>query len=249
MARPGGSGRNATAAALAVAVCLVMVGRGAPVLGAQGPRAVGTVQASGLVEASLDGVAWQPMLGGQLLEGATLRTALGAWATLELPGGDHLALDAGSELRVVSAAAPALSLQDGRLIVTLAPGSPTTVETPAGVVRVPLGATGLDPQRTAVVLVDDGETAVEAREGDLDVLQRGGAVIALTEGQTVTMQAGTPGAVVTSAAGRPDVPDGKPRQPGNPASDPRIMTSPLVAQFWVAIAVIGAGFIGAIGML
>lgn len=32
-------------------------------------------------------------------------------------------------------------------------------------------------------------------------------------------------------------------------SDPRLRPSPLVAQFWVAVAVIGAGLIAALGLL
>jgi len=34
-----------------------------------------------------------------------------------------------------------------------------------------------------------------------------------------------------------------------PPADPRLRPSPLVAQFWVAIAVIGAGLVAAVGLL
>jgi len=72
----------------------------------------------------------------------------------------------------------------------------------------------------------------EAREADL--VPPGDAAIAPFETQSATAEPGAPS---------------EPRQPGNPASDPPLKPSPLQAQFWVAVAVIGAGFIASIGFL
>lgn len=204
------------------------------------------MRAAGVVEASRDGATWEPMLGGRLADGVALRTGLAGSATVEVDGGDVLGLGAGTDLRVLAAAPPSFALDGGRLVVEFEPGSTTTVDTPGGTVRAPLAAGRAGSGCSAVVAVADGATSVTVREGDVDVLQRGGGIVVVRRGQTAAMDGTAPGAVVTSAAGGPDDPDAR-RVPGNPASDPRLKPSPLVAQLWVAVAVIGAGLAGAFG--
>jgi hypothetical protein len=234
----------------ALAACLLAVA--APLRAeAPGARTVGTLRVAGPVETSLDDATWEPTQGGQLREGAVLRTDLGGSATLELAGGDVIRLGEGARLRVRSAVPPALELDEGRAELVLEPGSVTTLDTPGGIVRLPLGAPSAGPERQVVVVASANGTSVGVRRGDVTVLERGGGTLTLAEGQEASLAPGAAGADVTmvGALDEADADGVIERHMGNPGSDPRLRPSPLQAEFWVAIAVIGGGMILSLGML
>ncbi len=204
---------------------------------------MGTVRAAGAVDASLDGTTWVPMTGGPIAEGASLRTALGGSATIELRAGDVIGLSEGAEIHLDSAVPPRLRLDSGRALVRLQPTSVTTIDTPAGIVRTPLGTSGAGPRREATIVVTSDEMSVHAVRGDLDVLQHGSGLVELEPGQVATFSPGNPEPEITSLAGTTDDPDA-PRPNGNPKSDPKILASPLIAQLVVAVGVITGGVFG-----
>ena len=235
----GLGGMAAAATALAAALAF----------GATAERTVfGTLRAAGPVEVTRDDVRWQPIVGGQVVEGASVRTGLGGGATLDLPNGDVLGFGDGTLVRLVAATPAQVRLESGRVVLNLRAGSGTTIETDLAVVREPVGSTLDDPRREGTVVVGDGQAAVRCAQGDLEVAPRAGGLVSLEAGETVTL-AGDGSAPAISRSPVPHDPWNAPRVVGNPASDPKLKPSPLMAQMAVAAAIIVGGVSACLGLL
>jgi hypothetical protein len=201
---------------------------------------VGTVRASGPVEANVSGQ-WEPFYGGAVGDGAQLRVGPGGTATIETHDGDVVGLAPGAFLIVDTAVPPRMRLDEGTAQVKLRPTSSLVVDTAYGEVRAPLAPNGDDDGR-ATVTVGYNTADVVVHRGNLAVVRPGGVVVDLYAGQTARLDVTDEGVQITSSAGRPGDPDG-PHLPGNPASDPKIKASPIVAQTVVGAAVATAGFL------
>lgn len=201
---------------------------------------VATVRASGPVESNLGGQ-WEPFHGGAVGEGAQLRVGPGGTATLETHDGDVVGLAPGATVVVESAVPARLRLDEGSAQVKLRPTSPMVLDTAYGELRAPLTPSGDDDGR-ATVTVGYNTADVVVHRGNVAVVRPGGVVIDLYSGQTARLDVTDEGVEITSSAGQPGDPNA-PRIPGNPASDPKIKASPIVAQTVVGAAVATAGFL------
>ncbi|MCW5893097.1 MAG: hypothetical protein KIT14_21490 [bacterium] len=201
---------------------------------------VGTVRASGAVEANVAG-AWEPFHGGALGEGAQLRVGPGGNAILETPDGDVVGIAPGALVVVESAVPARLRLDEGTAQVKLRPTSALALDTAYGALRAPLTPAGDDDGR-ATVTVNYADAQVAVHRGNVALVRPGGVVIDLYPGQTAQLDTRDEGVEITSLAGRPGDPNA-PRLPGNPASDPKIMVSPIVAQTVVGAAITTMGFL------
>lgn len=201
---------------------------------------VGTVRVSGPVEANVGGQ-WEPFYGGAVGEGAQLRVGPSGTASVETHDGDVVGIAPGGTVVVETAVPAKLRVDEGTVQVKLRPTSSMVVDTAYGALRAPLTASG-DEDGRATVTVGYNEADVVVHRGTVALVRPGGVVIDLYSGQTAKLDITDEGVDITSSAGQPGDPNA-PRIPGNPASDPKILASPIVAQTVVGAAVATAGFL------
>lgn len=201
---------------------------------------VGSVRASGAVDAMVAGE-WAPFHGGAIGEGAQLRVGPGGSASLETHDGDVVGVAPGGSLTIEGAVPARLRVDEGTVQVKLRPTSSMVVDTPFGALRAPLTPNDDDDGR-ATLTVGYTDTSIVVHRGTVALVRPGGVVVDLFAGQTAQVAPGDEGIEITSSAGQPGDPNA-PRVPGNPASDPKILVSPIVAQTVVGAAITTAGFL------
>src|SRR5437868_14123154 len=99
---------------------------------ADAKRLLGTVRATGAVEAALPGGPWRPLTGGAVVEGMRLRAGADGVAVVQLSDGDVLGLTESSTCELPAEGQPHVRLIDGRLAVRLRAESALVVDAAAG---------------------------------------------------------------------------------------------------------------------
>jgi len=181
-------------------------GFGASPVHAEAKQLLGTVRATGAVEAGLPGGPWRPLTGGAVVEGMRLRTGADGVAVVQLSDGDVLGLAESSSCELPGAGQTHVRVLQGRLAVRLRAESALVVDAAESSVRPPATTPVSTSQREALVTLDQGTVLVRPYRGSFEVATAAdGSAVQVAPGQQATLapQAKTPIVVAADTTGAP----------------------------------------------